>query len=70
MRLTAYWKLNKNPQYNNQEERTMKHDKTENKGSLITRFFRLPKKLDFNGSTVMKKIKKYIIRTFLKIRTL
>ena len=48
----------------------MKHNKAENKKSLITRFFRLYKELDFNGNTFMKKIKKYIIRTFLKIQTL
>lgn len=48
----------------------MKHEKAENMESLIARFFRLHKKLDFNGNTVMKKIKNYIIRTFLKIRTL
>ena len=48
----------------------MKHKKTENKRSLIVRFFMLHKKLDFNGSAVMKKIKNYIILTFLKIRRL
>ena len=48
----------------------MKHNKIENMESLITRFFRQHKKLDFNGSAVMKKIKNYIIRTFQKIQTL
>ena len=48
----------------------MKHEKTGNKKSLIIKIFRLHKKSDFNGSTVMKKIKKYIIRTFLKIQAL
>ena len=66
----AFWKSGKNRQDNNKTKSKMKHNKTENKGSLITRFFRLHKKLDFNGSTFIKKIKNYIIRTFLKIRIL
>ena len=48
----------------------MKHNKTENKGNLIIRIFRLPKNLDFAVRTVMKKIKKYINRKSCKIRTL
>ena len=67
MRLTAYWKLNKNQQNNNQEERTMKHKKSENQSGLIIRFFRLPKKLDLKGKEVIVKIIKRIIRKSYKI---
>ena len=67
MRLTAYWKLNKNQQNNNQEEITMKHKKNENKSGLIIRLFRLSKKLDFKGKEVIVKIIKHIIRKSCKI---
>ena len=67
MRLTAYWNLNKNQQNNNQEERTMKYKKNENKSGLIIRFFRLPKKLDLKGKEIIVKIIKYIIRKSYKI---
>ena len=67
MRLTAYWNLNKNQQNNNQNERTMKHKKNENKSGLIIRLFRLPKKLDFKGREVIVKIIKHIIRKSYKI---
>ena len=69
MRLTAYWNLNKNQQNNNQNERTMKHKRTENKSGLIIRLFKLPKKLDFKGREVVVKIIKHIIRKSYKIRT-
>jgi hypothetical protein len=67
MRLTAYWNLNKNQQNNNQNERTMKHKRTENKSGLIIRLFKLPKKLDFKGREVVVKIIKHIIRKSYKI---
>ena len=67
MRLTAYWKQVKNKQNNNQNERTMKHKRTENKSGLIIRLFRLPKKLDFKGKEVIVKIIKHIIRKSCKI---
>ena len=67
MRLTAYWKLNKNKQNNNQNKRAMKHEKNENKSCLIIRLFRLPKKLDLKGKDVIVKIIKYIIRKSYKI---
>ena len=67
MRLTAYWNLNKKQQNNNPNERTMKHEKTENKSGLIIRIFRLPKKLDFNGKRIVIKIIKYVIRKSCKI---
>ena len=67
MRLTPFGKLNKNQQNNNQNKRTMKYEKTENKSGLIIRLFRLPKKLDFKGREVVVKIIKHIIRKSCKI---
>lgn len=67
MRLTPFGKLNKNQQNNNQNKRTMKYEKTENKSGLIIRLFRLPKKLDFKGREVVVKIIKHIIRKSYKI---
>ena len=67
MRLTPFGKLNKNQQNNNQNKRTMKYEKTENKSGLIIRLFRLPKKLDFKGRDVIVKIIKHIIRKSYKI---
>ena len=66
-RFVPFWKLNKNQQNNNQNERTMKHEKTENKSGLIIRLFRLPKKLDLKGKDVIVKIIKHIIRKSCKI---
>ena len=65
--LTAYWKLNKNQQNNNQNEKTMKHKKNEYNNGLIIKLFRLPKKLDLKGKDVIVKIIKYIIRKSYKI---
>ena len=67
MRFVSFWKLNKNQQNNNQEERTMKHEKTENNNGLIIRLFRLPKKLDLKGKEIMVKIIKHVIRKSYKI---
>ena len=67
MRFVAYWKLNKNQQNNNQNKRTMKHKKNENKSGLIIRLFRLPKKQNFNGKRIVIKIIKYVIRKSYKI---
>lgn len=67
MRLTPFGKLNKNKQNNNQNKRTMKHKKNENKSGLIIRLFRLPKKQDFKGKEVIVKIIKHIIRKSCKI---
>lgn len=67
MRFVPFWKLNKNQQNNNQNERTMKHKKNENPSGLIIRLFRLPKKLDFKGKEVIVKIIKHIIRKSCKI---
>ena len=67
MRLTAYWKLNKNQQNNNQNKRAMKHEKNENKSGLIIKLFRLPKKLDLKGKEIIVKIIKHIIRKSYKI---
>ena len=67
MRLTPFWKLNKNKQNNNQNERTMKHKRTENKSGLIIRLFRLPKKLDLKGKEIIVKIIKHVIRKSCKI---
>lgn len=57
----------KNKQNNNQNEITMKHEKTENKSGLIIRLFRLPKKLNLNGKRIVIKIIKHIIRKSCKI---
>ena len=67
MRFVPFWKLNKNQQNNNQNERTMKHKKNENPSGLIIRLFRLPKKLDFKGKEVIVKIIKHVIRKSCKI---
>ena len=67
MQFVPFGKLNKNQQNNNQEERTMKHKKNENKSGLIIRSFRLPKKLDLKGKEVIVKIIKHIIRKSYKI---
>ena len=57
----------KNQQNNNQNKKTMKHKRTENKSGLIISFFRLPKKLDLKGKEVIVKIIKRIIRKSCKI---
>ena len=59
--------IEQNQQNNNQEERTMKHKKNENKSGLIIRLFRLPKKLDLKGKEIIVKIIKHIIRKSCKI---
>lgn len=66
-RFVPFGKLNKNQQNNKQKERTMKHEKEENKSGLIIRIFKLPKKLDLNGKRIVIKIIKHIIRKSCKI---
>ena len=66
-RFVPFGKLNKNQQNNKQKERTMKHEKEENKSGLIIKIYKLPKKLDLNGKRIVIKIIKHIIRKSCKI---